>query len=179
MSASDPKRTSAARICRDAQCSPQHGRVRPPCLRGRPVRRREFITLVGGAAVGWPLAAGAQQPTMPVIGFLFSSSPDTNPDRLRGFQRGLKETGYIEGENVAIVNRPAESQYDRLPALAAELVRRQVAVICAGGDASALAAKAATATISVVFLVASDPVNLGLVANIARPDANVTGINFV
>ena len=143
------------------------------------MRRRDFIKVIAGSAAAWPLAAGAQQPTMPVIGFLFSSSPDTNPDRLRGFQRGLKETGYIEGENVAIVNRPAESQYDRLPALAAELVRRQVAVICAGGDASALAAKAATATIPVVFLVASDPVNLGLVANIARPDANVTGINFV
>src|SRR6516162_6079707 len=126
---------------------------------GRSMRRREFISLFGSTVIARPLVARAQQSAMPVIGFLFSSSPDTNPDRLRGFQRGLKETGYIEGENVAIVNRPAESQYDRLPALAAELVRRQVAVICAGGDASALAAKAATATIPVVFLVASDPVN--------------------
>ena len=143
------------------------------------MRRREFIRLFSSTVVAWPLTARAQQPAVPVIGFLFSSSPDTNPDRLRGFQRGLKETGFIEGENVAIANRSAEGQYDRLPVLAAELVRRQVAVICAGGDASALAAKAATATIPVVFLVASDPVNLGLVANIARPDANVTGINFV
>ena len=102
------------------------------------MRRREFITLVGTTAITWPRAVGAQQPAVPVIGFLFSSSPDTNPDRLRGFQRGLKETGYIEGENVAIVNRSAESQYDRLPALAAELVRRQVAVICAGGKRTAI-----------------------------------------
>ena len=142
------------------------------------MRRRDFIKVIAGSAAAWPLAAGAQQPTMPVIGLLFSSSPDTNPDRLRGFQRGLKEAGYIEGENVAIATYSAESQYDRPPVLAAELVRRQVAVICAGGEASALAAKAATATIPIVFLVASDPVNLGLVANIARPEANVTGINF-
>jgi putative ABC transport system substrate-binding protein len=116
---------------------------------------------------------------MPVIGLLFTSSPDTNRDRLRGFQGGLKESGYIEGENVALASRSAEGQYDRLPALAADLVRRQVAVICAGGEHSASAAKAATTTIPVVFLVGADPVDLGLVANIARPDGNVTGINFV
>ena len=140
--------------------------------------RRDSITLLSGAAT-WPLAAHAQQPVMPVIGLLSASSPDTNQDRLRGFQQGLKESGYIEGENMAIAIRWAEGQYDRLPALAADLVRRQVSVICAGAEHSAFAAKAATTTIPIVFLVSSDPVNLGLVASIARPDGNLTGINFV
>ena len=142
------------------------------------MRRRELIKLIGGAAVAWPLMARAQQP-MPVIGFLFTSSPDTNQDRLRGFQQGLKEGGYIEGEGVAIASRSAEGQYDRLPALAADLVRQQVAVVCAGGDHSALAAKAATTTIPIVFLVSNDPVSLGLGASIARPDGNATGVNIV
>jgi putative tryptophan/tyrosine transport system substrate-binding protein len=142
------------------------------------MRRREFVTLLGGAAVAWPLAAHAQQPAMPVIGFLNLVSPDTYADRLRAFRQGLKDTGYVEGENVAIDYRWADNQIDRLSPMAAELVRRRVAVItAAGGPAAAVAAKAATTTIPIVFSTTEDPVRLGFVASLARPGGNLTGIN--
>src|SRR5436309_1536388 len=146
--------------------------------RRRSMKRREFIALISAAAAVWPVTPRAQQAAMPVVGYLDSRSPEAVADRLRGLRQGLKESGYIENENVTIAYRWAENQPDRLPELATDLVRRRVAVIATAGPPATFAVKAATSTIPILFLVGDDPARLGLVASLARPGGNITGINI-
>jgi ABC-type uncharacterized transport system substrate-binding protein len=141
------------------------------------MRRREFIKAATASAVAWPLVARAQQPAIPVVGYLDSRSPDAAENRLRGFHQGLKDAGYIEGENITTVSRWADDRADRLPLLAGELVSRSVAAIALAGAPAAFAAKAATKTIPIVFVVGSDPVQIGLVGSLSRPGGNLTGID--
>jgi putative ABC transport system substrate-binding protein len=143
------------------------------------MRRREFITGIGSGAVAWPLAVRAQQPALPVVAFVRDGSPEANARYVAAFRKGLNESSYVEGQNVTVEYHWLEGQYDRLPALLADLVRRQVAVIATPGNVTSVAAKGATAAIPIVFAVGEDPVKLGLVASLARPGGNATGTNFL
>jgi len=143
------------------------------------MRRRDFITVIGSGAVAWPLAVGAQQPALPVVAFVRDGSPEANARYVAAFRKGLNESSYVEGQNITVEYHWLEGQYDRLPALIADLVRRQVAVIATPGNVTSVAAKAATAEVPIVFAVGEDPVKLGLVASLARPGGNATGTNFL
>jgi putative tryptophan/tyrosine transport system substrate-binding protein len=170
-------RTCAPTLRRSALIPEEPARiVSAPRTRGSAMRRRDALSLLGGAAVSWPLGARAQQPATPVIGFLGTETPDLFAPRLRAFHQGLSETGFAEGSNVRIEYRWAEGRNDRLPALATDLVRHQVLVIAAGGTPAALAAKAASTAVATVFAVAIDPVAVGLVVSLARPGHNATGV---
>jgi ABC-type uncharacterized transport system substrate-binding protein len=142
------------------------------------VKRRAFITLLSGAAAAWSVAARGQQPTIPVIGFIRNTTRDDSADLLKAMHQGLRQTGYVEGRNVAVEYRFADNQLDRLPTMASDLVRRQVAVIVTGGDASSFAAKTATTTIPIIFSTGFDPIEIGLVTSLSRPGGNVTGVSF-
>ena len=178
MSANDPKRTSGTTAPFPSAGANCYRYASEPS--GADMRRREFITLLGGAAAVWPIALRAQQPTMPVVGFIHNLSPENVPHFVSAFHRGLKEAGFVEGQNVAIEYRWAHGQYDRLPQLAADLVSRKVAVIAAlGGEPSPQIVEKATRTIPIVFASNGDPITEGLVASLNRPGGNATGVTDI
>jgi putative ABC transport system substrate-binding protein len=177
----DPSATSARIFYRNAKC---HGATNavvccPLGLRGQRMRRREFISLLVGAAISWPLAARAQQPAIPVVAFLDAAPLEADVLGLAEFRKGLSEIGYVEGQNVMIEYRSAEGQADRLPALAADMVRRKVAVIATMANNAAVAAKATATTIPIVFTIGGDPIKMGLVDSLNRPGGNITGVSFL